>query len=175
MHDEPPVCLAVFSGGGWAGFGLLGLALMAIWTAVLPQREALVTLRDQLQTSHSLTGSGTIQATSPGRQSSEFLRQLPTRRDVPAILGVVLQQAKATGLDLESGTYDWRPAKDGGVGQYRIALPVHGSYPSIRQFIEKTLAASPAVALESLHFAREQVEDSAIDADISFVIYMGSS
>ena len=60
-------------------------------------------------------------------------------------------------------------------GEYRITLPVRGTYPSIRQFIEKTLAAAPPVALESLHLARNEVADSAVDAEISFVIYLGSS
>jgi hypothetical protein len=160
---------------GWAGLGLLFAALVATWTVVLPQRQGLADLRETVASSEQAGGAhGTVTA-SPRRQTAEFLRQLPTRRDVPAILGIVLQQAQAAELGLDSGTYEWRPAKDGGVGEYRIVLPVRGTYPAIRGFIEKTLAAAPPVALESLHFARDDVTDSAVDAEISFVIFLGNA
>ena len=82
---------------GWAGLGLMFLAFVAVWTVVLPQREGLASLQEQLASSQSRVGSGASQTASPGRQSSEFLRQLPTRRDVPAILGIVVQQAHSGG------------------------------------------------------------------------------
>ncbi len=161
---------------GLAGLGLLGLALVCVWTVVLPQRAGLASLREQLATAQAQTSSdGPSAAASPGRQSSEFIRTLPLRRDLPAILGIVLQQAETAELSLESGSYEWRAGKDGGPGQYRIALPVRGSYPEIRRFVEATLAAAPAVALESLHFARDDVAVSAVDADVSFVVFVRGS
>ena len=152
------------------------LAFVCVWTVVLPQRDGLTSLREQLATAQAqASGGGPSATTSPARQSSEFLGQLPTRRDFPAILGIVLQQARAANLSLESGSYEWRPGKDGGPGRYRIVLPVRGTYPEIRQFIEATLVAAPPVALESLHFARGEVAESAVDADICFVVFLRDS
>lgn len=161
---------------GLAGLGLLGLALVCVWTVVLPQRDGLAGLREQLATAQAQSSSGGPgAATGPARQSSDFIRKLPSRRDLPAILGIVLQQAEAANLNLESGSYEWRASKDGGPGQYRIALPVRGSYPEIRRFVEATLVAAPAVALESLHFTRDDVATSAVDADVSFVVFVRGS
>jgi hypothetical protein len=160
---------------GWAGIGLLLGALIAAWSVVLPQREGIATLRETVVSSQHSAGATGADVASPRRRTAEFLRKLPTRRDVPAILGVVLQQAQATDLSLDNGRYEWRPGKEGGVGQYRIDLPVRATYPAIRQFIERTLAAAPPVALESLHFARDDVAEGAVDAEISFVIYLGDA
>lgn len=160
---------------GWAGLGTLLVAFVAAWSVLLPQQENLSALRERLLAAQSRSRDGAEQAASPARQSSEFLRRLPTRSDVPAILGVVLEQAQSAELGLESGSYEWRPAREGAFAQYRIALPVHGSYPSIRRFVEATLAAAPPVALESLRIARDDIEESVVDAEISFVIYLGDS
>ncbi|MGH8135178.1 MAG: hypothetical protein ACRER4_02425 [Steroidobacteraceae bacterium] len=160
---------------GLVGLGLLGLALVSVWTVVLPQRDGLAGLREELAAAQARTGNGPSALATPARQSADFMDKLPSRRDVPAILGVVLQQAEAANLSLENGSYEWRAGKDGGPGQYRIALPVHGSYPSIRQFVEATLVAAPAVALDSLHIARQDVGQSAVDADVSFVIFLRGS
>lgn len=155
---------------GWSGLGLLFGALIAGWSVVLPQREGLAGLRDSVSSSQH---AGSVRTASPRQGTAEFLGRLPTRREIPALLGVVLAEAQAAGLSLESGHYDWRPGKDGGVGEYRVTLPVHGAYPAIRQFVERTLATAPPVALESLHLSREDVTDSAVGAEVSFVIYVG--
>ncbi len=161
---------------GLAGLGLLVLALLCIWTVIMPQREGLAALRDELALVQARSSSGGMSPpATPARQSSEFIKQLPTRLELPGILGIVLQQAEAANLSLETGSYEWKPGKDGGPGQYRIALPVRGSYPNIRQFVETTLVAVPAVALESLRFARDEISQSAIDADISFVVFVRGS
>lgn len=161
---------------GLSGLGLMGLALVCVWTVVLPQRDGLASLREQLAaTQAQASGSGPNATTGPAQQSSDFIKKLPSRSDLPAILGIVLQQAEASSLSLESGSYEWRASKGGGPGQYRIVLPVRGSYPAIRRFVEATLVAAPAVALESLHFARNDVAESAVDADISFVVFVRDS
>lgn len=161
---------------GLAGLGLLVLALLCIWTVIMPQRDGLTALRDELALAQARSSSaGASPPATPARQSSEFVRQLPTRLELPGILGIVLKQAEAASLSLETGSYEWKPGKDGGPGQYRIVLPVRGSYPNIRQFVEATLVAVPAVALESLRFARDEISESAIDADISFVVFVRES
>jgi hypothetical protein len=161
---------------GLSGLGLLGLALVCVWTVVLPQRDGLSSLREQLATAQARAiGGGPGASMGPAQQASDFIKKLPARRDLPAILGIVLQQAEASSLSLESGSYEWRAGKDGGPGQYRIALPVRGTYPEIRRFVEATLFAAPAVALESLRFARGDVAESAVDADVSFVVFVRGS
>lgn len=157
------------------GTGLLVTALISIWTILLPQRAGLAALSDELAAATSQTTGLGSQPTSAIRQSSEFVRKLPARHEIPAILAIVYSKAEAVDLALESGHYEWKGGKDGEVGQYLISLPVHGSYPTIRKFIETTLAAAPAVALGSLHLARESVTDNSVDADVSFIIFVRES
>jgi hypothetical protein len=172
-HSLPRAFARVRSTGpmGLGGIGLLAFALIFTWTVLLPQRENLASLRETLEASR--VGDSTVAASAaPSRQASDFMAKLPRRSDLPALVGVILQQADERGLRLDTGTYEWRAGKGGDVGQYRITLPVQGGYPRIREFVEATLAAAPGLGLESLHLARESVGDGVVEAEISFVVFV---
>ena len=105
---------------GLAGLGLLGLALVCVWTVVLPQRDGLASLREQLATAQAQANSGGPSATTnQAQQSSDFIRKLPLRRDLPAILGIVLQQAEAA--KPESG--EWQLRVEGEQGRRPWPVP----------------------------------------------------
>ena len=58
------------------------------------------------------------------------------------------------------------------LAEYRITLPLKGDYGQIRGFIAKTLNELPYVALESVRFERQKVNDPAIDAQLKLVLYL---
>jgi hypothetical protein len=91
-------------------------------------------------------------------------------RSPPAILSVVITQATEAGLELESGQYEFAPSRSGRIARYRLNFPVRGTYPQLRQFIDGTLAALPAVALEGLRLERKTVGEDVLDADLGFAV-----
>ncbi|HEY4969755.1 MAG TPA: hypothetical protein VII35_07605 [Steroidobacteraceae bacterium] len=152
---------------GLTGIGVLLAAAVAALALLLPAHQSLLALRHQLtRTSHATPTSRTEQ--SP----QQFAASLPTREQIPALLGVVLGQATDAGIVLEQGRYTFTPATVSRLARYTFEFPVKASYTNIRAFIDKSLVAVPALGLDKLHVERKNVGDMVVSADVGFVIYM---
>jgi hypothetical protein len=97
--------------------------------------------------------------------------QLPSRAQIPAVLGQILQQAQAAGVQLEKGQYTYVASGTGGFGRYELDFPVKAQYPGVRDFINRTLTNIPAAGLDKLSFERKQVGDTQINAEVRFVVF----
>ena len=110
---------------------------------------------------------------TPEEGVGRLVSALPTRGQIPAVIGLVLQQAQEAGVPLDVGHYAFVPAKSGGgVGRYELEFPVHASYPQVRDFINRTLTAIPAAGLDKLRIERKTVADQAVNADVRFVVFV---
>ena len=169
----------------WAGylvwrlrrFGLFGIVGVAALVACAvgyreyyaPQRETVAALRQQIVTLEGLAreyGDREF-ATSPERA----IETLPTRADVPALLGTILEQAHAAGVVLDRGNYDLALVRGGRIARYQFAFPLKAGYPQLRRFLDATIDAAPAVAVDVLHFERKTVAETVLDADVRFVVF----
>jgi hypothetical protein len=97
--------------------------------------------------------------------------QLPTRAQIPAVLGQVLSQAKAAGVELEKGQYSYVASSASGFGRYELEFPVKAPYPGVRDFINRTLTHIPAAGLDKLSIERKGVGDTQVNAQVRFVIF----
>jgi hypothetical protein len=97
--------------------------------------------------------------------------QLPSRAQMPAVLGQVLSQAKAAGVALEKGQYAYVASSTGGFGRYELDFPVKAQYPGVRDFINRTLTHIPAAGLDKLSIERKVVGDTQVNAEVRFVIF----
>ena len=118
------------------------------------------------------TGHALPAAVQPERSPREFAAALPTRAQIPALMGVVLVQATDAGIVLEQGKYTFSPATSSRLARYTFEFPVKSDYGNIRNFINKSLAAVPALGLDKLHVERKNVGDTLVSADVGFVIYL---
>ena len=109
---------------------------------------------------------------TPEEGVGRVVAALPTRGQIPAVIGLVLQQAQQAGVPLDVGHYAFVPAKSGGVGRYELEFPVHASYPQVRDFINRTLTAIPAAGLDKLRIERKTVADQVVNADVRFVVFV---
>lgn len=98
--------------------------------------------------------------------------ELPRVEQLPVIVGTLLAGAQAAGLELRAGSYRLVPGKGGGPTRYEIALPINGSYPGIRQFIESSLAAVPTLALDGLSLERPDVASPKVEVEVRFVVFV---
>jgi hypothetical protein len=153
--------------------GLSGVAALIAAAALalgllLPAQQSVLALRTELtKAGHAVPGS--VQQDTGPRQ---FAATLPTREQIPALLGVVLAQATESGIVLDQGRYTYSPATATRLARYTFEFPVKGDYGNVRRFINKSLAAVPALGLDKLHLERKNVGDTLVSADVGFVIYM---
>jgi hypothetical protein len=152
---------------GLTGLGVLSAAVVAAIVLLLPAQQSVLALREQL--THAGHGGP---GTAPPQTPQQFAASLPTREQVPALLGVVLEQATDAGIVLEQGRYTYSPATTNRLARYTFEFPVKAEYGSIRGFINKSLAAVPALGLDKLHVERKNVGDTVVSADVGFVIYL---
>ncbi len=155
---------------GQAGLAALAASLVVAVGALMPAYHALETLTaDITRAQHPLAGTGLDQAVP------RLVASLPTRAQMPVVLGQVYAQAKAAGLALDTGRYEYTPAKSGAIARYDLEFPMKGAgYPQIRTFINRTLTAVPAASLSKLHIERKAVGDQVVNADVGFVVFVRS-
>jgi hypothetical protein len=155
--------------------GVTGLAGLLAAAAILlggliPGQSALRALDADLAKARLSPPVGMTPEEGLGR----FMGSLPTRGQIPVVIGEVLHQARQAGVPLDNGHYSFVAGKAGNVSRYELEFPVKASYPQIRDFINRTLTTIPAAGLDKLHIERKSVADETVIADVRFVIFVRS-
>jgi Tfp pilus assembly protein PilO len=130
------------------------------------------TLRSELATARVRAAN---QPRTPESDAARALAHLPARADMPALLALLIKQADAAQLSLDTGKYEMTSSKSGDITRYKITLPVAGQYPQIRRFIDATLTALPAAAISDLRIQRKTVGDPLVTAQIRLTFYTRSA
>ena len=154
---------------GLSGIALVVAALVLFIANNLPQGTAVAVLKAQILRLAPL-GHAPVVATPGGT----VLAALPKRDDAPTVVGKVFAQAAAAGVELPRGQYEYVPSRDGVAARYRMTFPVHTTYPKLRDFMDRTLVALPAVAVEGLRIERKKVGDEEVDAELKLSAYVRS-
>jgi len=154
---------------GQAGLAALTAAAVVAVSVLIPAQHALQTLSDELAHPRHVSASTGAEQAVP-----RLIASLPTRAQVPAVIGQVFAQAKAAGVSVDTGRYVYTPPKGGEIARYDLEFPVKASYPDIRAFIDRTLIAVPAASLGKLRVERKAVGDAVVTADIDFVVFVRS-
>lgn len=161
---------------GAAGIGLLACCAAFQLSTVAPAAERLAQLRqDGLALQQALRQARQPQqpdTRSPDRQLVQFYGRFPERRSATDWLARIFQAAQARGLVLAQGDYRLLQERGARLARYRIILPVSGSYPQIRRFINDVLAQVPSAALDSVSFERPRIGDGAVQAKIGLTLYL---
>jgi hypothetical protein len=158
--------------GRMSGIGLILIVGSGVlWlSTIVPMARNVTDLESEIGRLEAAARSGATTIRSPAAQVDVFMKSLPTRSELPAILSAVIAQATEAGLELESGKYEFAPSRSGRIARYRLNFPVRGTYPQLRQFIDGTLVALPAVALEGLRLERKTVGEEVLDAELGFAV-----
>jgi Tfp pilus assembly protein PilO len=153
--------------------GLVGLALVAAsgvfyLSTHVPIAAEVAALKSELATAQARAASGAPRVAS---EPAAIVHNLPKRADMPAMLGLLFEQANAARLSIDTGKYEMTSAKTGDVVRYKVSFPVSGSYPQVRQFIDATLKAMPAVAISELSLERKAIGDGVVEAQIRLTVF----
>ena len=161
--------------------GVLAIGILVVlppfyFSAVVPAQERLEEARrSTLQLRKQVLLAGKRQdgiRRTPGEQLAEFYRNFPEERDTPQWLERLAALAESNGLSLNEGEYKATRDKVGRLMRLQMTLPVKGEYAQIRGFLTALSAAIPAIALENVQFARQNVADSTVEAQIRLVLYL---
>jgi hypothetical protein len=152
---------------GMAGVGASAAAAVIAVFALLSLHTANETLNTQILRARHRPET----AVTPEQGLIRAVAQLPTRAQIPTVLGQVLQQAQAAGVELEKGQYTYVASSAGGFGRYELDFPVKARYPSVRDFINRTLTHIPAAGLDKLSIERKLVGDAQVNAEVRFVVF----
>ena len=151
------------------GIAAAVLAVCLFLANNLPQGAAVAALKGQLLRMAPV-GKGASVAAPTGVS----LASLPPRGEAPNVVAKILEEANASGVGLPRGQYEYVPARDGVAARYRMTFPLRASYPKIREFMDRTLLALPAVAVDGLRIERKNVGDDTVDAELKLSAYVRS-
>lgn len=104
-----------------------------------------------------------------------FVATLCDKRDLGTTVGTVFDLAEKHGLVLALAEYKLEPDKAGGFHAYQMRLPVRGTYPRLRGFVDGALARIPCAALEDVDFKRDAIGATEADARLRFVFFLKES
>jgi hypothetical protein len=85
---------------------------------------------------------------------------------------------KATGVELQSGSYRTAPPAEnagGRIERYEIVLPVGGTYPQLRDFLGRALAEIPVLSLDQMSLKRESRSAGQVQAELKMTLHMVKS
>ncbi len=166
----------VWSAGRTGRAGLVGLALIAA-SAVFylsterPVTEEIGQLRSDLAAARAHPAAA-VKAQADALRTPE---SLPLRTEIPKLLALLLAQADAAQLTLDSAKYEVGTVKAGPLVRYQISFPVDGTYPQVRAFIDSTLGAIPALSIDELSITRKTIADPGIEAQIRMTLFTRSA
>lgn len=162
---------------GWSGALGLGLLVSVAGfhvSTLAPQQSQLEGLRQETMQLRNLAKTSASDAPqAPAEKLAAFHAFFPSSKSLPDMLDKIFSAAKRQSLVLEHGEYGVYKDSVGGLMRYQITLPVRGSYPQIRKFVDAALAEVPALALDSIQFERRKIGDATVDAKLKLVVFLG--
>jgi hypothetical protein len=101
-----------------------------------------------------------------------FNDTLGDRSRLNAFVQTVFDQAAKRNLVLAQAEYKLDFDKAGRFHTYQMILPVRGSYPRLRAFVDAVLVEVQCAALEDVDFKREGIAESEAEARLRFVFFL---
>lgn len=165
--------LACLSNPGKLGVGMLILALVVVFAAILPQEKIKNTLKQKVRSAQAKQAEFPEQIKLNDDQALQvFYDFFPRSDSSPFWINDLDKIARNRGMEVSRGDYRLVLEKEAKLARYEIQLPVRGSYPQLRAFIADALQAIPALALASVTIKRENIQTGRIDANLGMYLYL---
>lgn len=157
---------------GWPG--VLGLGVLCFGTAfffsaVRPAERELESVTHNAERMH-LRAAAHPSAEPPGEDLRRFYALFPPTERIGGELERLVALARKASVELQQGEYRLE-AKSAGPEAYRVSLPIRGTYPQIREFVETTLTDVPIASIDGLRFERKNAREGVLDAQVRLTIY----
>lgn len=155
-------------GAALAATGLL-LSLTLV-PRVLGQRQALDEQAHLLER-RAVHGSQTPERLTPGAEAQRFRAGFPESALRQQRVAALLALADRAGLGIARSEFRHETDREAGLTRYRLSLPLEGSYPQLRAFIESALRADPALSLDRVRLRRADAMQPRLQAELNFTLH----
>lgn len=108
-------------------------------------------------------------------QAVLFYSDFPLADDMPQLMEKLYWAATQQLLVVEQGEYKLVRKPENKLLRYEISFPVKGEYLRIQEFIALALNELPTLALNRASFSRQKVNESAVEAQLDFTLFMRES
>ncbi|WP_413707129.1 hypothetical protein [Ralstonia sp. Ralssp110] len=162
----------------WVGVALLVCAATLRWIAQpwLEKRnsETIQAIQGSLaqRNTSSVPGHALSRAELATQRAQAFFKMLGDEHSFEQNLSSLLTYAKDAGLTVAEANYDHATAPKAGMTLEGVALPLTGTYSSLRTFCETTLQHLPFASLDSVQFKRSSVAADAVEAKLHLTLYL---
>jgi hypothetical protein len=150
---------------------LIVLSLVSIWIylVLIPDaKQEINTLNRTINNKPSV-----VTTASPNEvKVSDFYRALPTSAQVKEMLSVFYMEMEAQELELSTMQFSLEESPDMRFATYRFSAPIYGDYLGVMQAVKNLLEKNPTLAVKNIRLSRENIKESAINANIDFAIYL---
>jgi hypothetical protein len=103
-----------------------------------------------------------------------FYNFFPSERSIPDWVEKISATAAKNKLVLRQGEYQVIRDKASKLLLYQVTLPVKGTYPNLRGFIDDILAGVPFASLDNVKFERQKIGDDALLSTVTLTLHMGT-
>jgi hypothetical protein len=164
---------------GKIGLGLIVVAGIYFFSAVLPQDSDLQKLKERAETLQlqELAKQSPGELESGKKLNSDqalqvFYDYFPRIDSSPFWIRELVQLAKKHGVDLSSSEYRLMNESDARLARYEMILPVKGRYPQIRAFMAEALVKVPAMAISAIALKRENITSDKLEVRLEINLYL---
>ncbi|MDQ8021035.1 MAG: hypothetical protein REI94_04305 [Moraxellaceae bacterium] len=146
---------------GLAPVLLVGLSLLAVvvWAVLVPaENRRLEEVEERQAAAERLAESGANAAAAAASRPSAlaaFRQLLGDPEDGNVTIRQIFNIAQEAGVRLAQAEYRRLGDTSGAYSQMQVALPVRGSYSSIRRFSLLLLARQPSISIDQINLRRE--------------------
>jgi len=164
---------------GKIGLGLIVVASIYFFSALLPQESDLQKLRERAETlqmqelaKHNQNETEGGKKLSSDQALQVFYDFFPRIDSSPFWIRELVQLAKKHNVELNSSEYRLVSENDARLVRYEMILPVKGRYPQIRAFMSAALQAVPAMAISAIAIKRENVTSDRLEVRLEINLYL---
>lgn len=158
--------------GGLLAFGA-GFHLSMLYPASRELQAMQIKLQVLQEEAHAAAHDGNKlkQLTTPG-QLAEFYKFFPPERSIPDWIEKISATAAKNKLILRRGEYQVTRDKNSKLLLYQITLPVKGTYPNLRGFIDDVLIQIPSASLDNVKFERQKIGEDALLSTVLLTLHL---
>ncbi len=163
--------------------GLLGaamlLAAVLTWVVLVRAGESekaanarkIAALQQQESNKSSLPANSAL-----GREEQLrlFYSNFGGAEQLPETLKRIYQAGQKQGLALETGEYMRLQTGTERLARFRVSFPLKGSFTQVLGMMDTVLQENNTVALENVTFKRDKVDDQAVEAKVTFLVFLDS-
>jgi Tfp pilus assembly protein PilO len=134
--------------------------------------QRLLVLQEESRTAKNVDVKLTRLATST--QLAAFYKFFPSERSIPDWIEKISTAAAKNKLNLRQSEYQVIRDKSSKLLLYQVMLPVKGTYPNLRGFIDDVLTEVPIASLDNVKFERQKIGEDALVSTVMLTLHLGS-